>query len=168
MLALLLCSEAYAKALVKFLKSAHVPQETFTEKFENCVVILTADNRLGFSDVDLTPEGRKPSKALHVSIECRGTTLAHRLDCEGLTLKPSNIVVRDFDDSKRMVHGEVDIPIKVGSQIFDSTFYVMDILSAYSCLLGLPWIHGAGAVTSSLHQKLQYPMKGKFVTVYGE
>ena len=28
MLALLLCSEAHAKALVKFLKTLHVPQET--------------------------------------------------------------------------------------------------------------------------------------------
>ena len=45
-----------------------------------------------------------------------------RLDCDGLTLKPSNIVVRAFDSSKRMVHGEVDIPIKVGTQTFDSTF----------------------------------------------
>ena len=33
-----------------------------------------------------------------------------RLDCEGLTLKPNNIVVRAFDGSKRMVHGEVDVP----------------------------------------------------------
>ena len=33
-----------------------------------------------------------------------------RLDCEGLTLKPSNIVVRTFDGSKRMVHGEVEFP----------------------------------------------------------
>ena len=47
-----------------------------------------------------------------------------QLDCEGLTLKPSNIVVRAFDGSKRMVHGEVDIPVKVGSQTFGSTFYV--------------------------------------------
>ena len=59
-----------------------------------------------------------------------------RLDCEGLELKPSNIIVRAFDGSKRMVHGEVDIPIRVGSQVFDSTFYVMDIRPSYSCLLG--------------------------------
>ena len=94
---------------------------------------LTADNGLGFSDVELTVKGRNHNDALHVSIECRGTTMAHvlvdtrsslnvlpkkaldRLDCEGLTLKPSNIVVRAFDGSKRMVHGEVDILVKVGS-----------------------------------------------------
>ena len=104
-----------------------------------------------------------PYHILYVSIECRGTTLSHvlvdtdsslnvlpkkaldRLDCEGLTLKPNNIVVRAFDSSKRMVHGEVDIPIKVGTQTFNSTFYVMDILPSYSCLLGGHWIHRDGA-----------------------
>ena len=155
--------------MIIFLKKAHVPQETTVDQFENCVASLTADNGLGFSDTDLTPVGRNHNKALHVSIECKGTTLAHvlvdtgsslnilpkgslkRLDCEGLVLKPSDIVVRAFDGSKRMVHGEVDLPIKVGSQNFNSTFYVMDIRPAYSCLLGYPWIHGAGAVTSTLH-----------------
>ena len=67
-----------------------------------------------------------------------------------------------------MVHGEVDIPIRVGSQVFDSTFYVMDIRPSYSCLLGRPWIHKAGAVTSTLHQMLKHPMKGKIFTVHGE
>ena len=75
-----------------------------------------------------------------MSMECRGITLAHvlvdtgsslnvlpkkaldRLACEGLTLKQSNIVVRAFDGSKRMVHEEVDIPIKVGTLTFDLTF----------------------------------------------
>ena len=76
-----------------------------------------------------------------------------RLDCEGLISKPSNIVVKAFDGSKRMVHREVDIPVKVGSQTFGSTFYVMDIRSSYSCLLGRPWIHEVGAVTSTRDQK---------------
>ena len=90
------------------------------------------------------------------------------LDCENLILKPSDIIVRVFDGSKRTVHGEVDLPIKVGTQIFNSTFYIMDIRPAYSCLLGLPWIYKAGAETSTLHQKLKYPVKGRIVTVYGE
>ena len=90
------------------------------------------------------------------------------LDCEGLVLKPSNIVVRAFDGSKRMVHGKVDISVKVGYQNFASTFYVMNIRSSYSCLLGRPWIHKAGAVTSTLHQMLKYLVKGKIVTVRGE
>ena len=125
MLALLLCSEAHAKALIKFLKTAHVPQETSADQFQDCVASLTADNGLGFSDADLTPKGRKHNDALHVSVECMGTTLSHvlvdtgsslnvlpkkaldRLDCEGLTLKPSNIVVRAFDGSKKIGRAHV-------------------------------------------------------------
>src|ERR1051325_83637 len=186
MLALLLCSEAHAKALVKFLKNAHVPQDTTTDQFEVCVASLAASNGLGFSDAVLTPAGRKHNKALHISIECTGITLSHvlvdtgsalnilpkiafdRLDVEGLVLRPRDIIMRVFNVSNRTVLGELTLPVKVGSQTFDSTFFVMDIRPAYSCLLGRPWIHGAGAVTSALHQKLKYPVKGKVVTVCGE
>ena len=46
---LLLCSEAHAKALISFLKTAHVPHETSAVQFTDCVASLTADNGLGFS-----------------------------------------------------------------------------------------------------------------------
>ena len=69
MLSLLLCSDAHAWTLIKFLKKAHVPHETTTDQFENCVASLTADNGLGFSDADLTPLGKNHNKALHVSVE---------------------------------------------------------------------------------------------------
>ena len=35
MLSLLLCSEAHAKALIAFLKTAHVPQETSADQFKD-------------------------------------------------------------------------------------------------------------------------------------
>ena len=76
--------------------------------------------------------------------------------------------VRAFDGSKRVVHREVDIPVKVGSQTFGSTFYVMDIKPSYFSLLGRPWIHKAGAVTSTLHQMVKSPVKGKIVMVRDE
>ena len=79
MLALLLCPEAHAKALVKFLKTANVPQETTVDQFEDCVASLTADNGLGFSNMDLTPKGKRHNDALHVSVECTGTIMAHVL-----------------------------------------------------------------------------------------
>ena len=58
MLSLLRCSEAHAKALISFLKTAHVPQETSAVQFTDCIANLTADNGLGFSDADLTEIGR--------------------------------------------------------------------------------------------------------------
>ena len=86
MLSLFLCSEAHAKALIAFLKTAHVPQETSTDQFKDFVASLTADNGLGFSDTDLTAKGKNHNDALHVSIECRGTTLAHVLVDTGSSL----------------------------------------------------------------------------------
>ena len=44
----------------------------------------------------------------------------------------------------------------------------MDIVPAYSCLLGRAWIHEAGVVTSTLHQKLKFVREGKVVIVNGE
>ena len=47
---------------------------------------MEEDNDLGFSDVELTPRGRKHNEALHVSVECRGTTLAYVLVDTGSSL----------------------------------------------------------------------------------
>ncbi|KAI5396120.1 hypothetical protein KIW84_062354 [Lathyrus oleraceus] len=119
-------------------------------------------------------------------MECKGVVFSHvlvdtgsslnvlpkkalmKLDCNGIILRPSNFVVRAFDGSKRSIFGEVELPVKIGPQVFKSTFYVMDIQPAYSCLIGRPWIHAADAVTSTLHQKLKYELEGQVVTVCGE
>ncbi|PKI73139.1 hypothetical protein CRG98_006481 [Punica granatum] len=45
---------------------------------------------------------------------------------------------------------------------------VLDIPNAFSLLLGRPWIHSAGAVPSTLHQKLKFIMEERLITVKGE
>jgi len=147
---------------------------------------VNASHGLGFTDLDLTVDGRNHNKALHISMECKGAVLSHvlvdtgsslnvlpkkalaKLDCEGLILRPTDLVVRAFDGSERAVFGEVELPVKIGPEVFKSVFCVMDIQPVYSCLLGRPWIHAVGAVTSTLHQKLKYILAGKVVTVCGE
>jgi hypothetical protein len=119
-------------------------------------------------------------------MECKGAVLSHmlvdtgsslnvlpkkalaKLNCEGLILTPTDLIVRAFDGSKRVVFREVELPVKIGPEVFKSVFYVMDIQPAYSCLLGRPWIHAAGDMTSTLHQKLKYIWDGQVVTVCGE
>lgn len=109
---------------------------------------------LGFSDEELPAEGRNHNKALHISIECVDIMLSRvlvdsgsslkvlpkgslsKLAIEGLTMKPSERVVREFDGSRRIIIGEVDLTIKVGPHTFFTTFFVMDIYPAYTCLLG--------------------------------
>ena len=64
--------------------------------------------------------------------------------------------------------GKVDLLMKIGPCLFQITFQVMDIHPAYSCLLGHPWIHEVGAVTTTLHQKLKIVKNGKLVIVGDE
>ena len=44
----------------------------------------------------------------------------------------------------------------------------MEIFPSYTCLLGRPWIHVEGDVTSTLHQRLKFVVGGKIVMVGGE
>ncbi|PKI74808.1 hypothetical protein CRG98_004826, partial [Punica granatum] len=45
---------------------------------------------------------------------------------------------------------------------------VLDIPNAFSLLLGRPWIHSAGTVPSSLHQRLKFIVEEKLITVKRE
>ena len=83
-------------------------------------------------------------------------------------MRYSGVIVKAFDGSRKTVIGEVDLPVKIGPSDFQITFQVMDIHPAYSCLLGRPWIHKAGVVTSTLHQKFKFVKNGKLVIVSGE
>ena len=83
-------------------------------------------------------------------------------------LRPSSIVVRAFDGSHREVRGKIDLPVQIGPHTCQVTFQVMDINSAYSCLLGHPWIHSVGVIPSTLHKKLKIVVEGHLVIVPGE
>ena len=176
----------HREALVKFLRTTHVPQEISICQFEGVVNNIATSLSLGFSDEELPAEGRNHNKALHISIECVDTVLSRvlvdigsslnvmpkssfaKLTIEGLVMKPSELIVRAFDGTRRTIIGEVNLPMKIGPHTFLITFFVMDIYPAYSCLLGRPWIHSAGAVTSTLHQKLKFLADDKLVVVEGE
>ncbi|XP_058763854.1 uncharacterized protein LOC131637289 [Vicia villosa] len=185
-LQLLLSSEAHRDSLMKILNAAHVAKEITVDQFDGVVANLTSGARLGFDDSELPPQGRAHNKALHISIRCGSTSLSRvltdtgsslnvlpktslmKLTLEGIIIRPSSMVVKAFDGSQSTVFGEVDLPIKIGPHTFYITFQVMDIEPAYTCLLGRPWIHSAGAVTSTLHQKLKFLTEGKLVVIEGE
>lgn len=138
---------------------------------------------MGFNDDELPVEGKNHNKALHISLKCIDTILSRvlvdtgsslnvmpkttlmKLPMEGMNMKPSTLIVKAFDGSRRAVIGEVDLPIKIGPTFFKITFQVMDIHPDYSCLLGRPWIHYAGAVTSTLHQKLKFITNDKMIVI---
>ena len=78
------------------------------------------------------------------------------------------MVVKAFDGTKREVLENIKLSIQVGPSTFDSEFIVMDINPSYNCLLGRPWIHMAGAVPSTLHQKVKFVVEESLITVAAE
>lgn len=159
---LLLNSEKHHESIMKILSATHIT-----------------------SDHDLPPQGRAYNKALHIFVYCGKTYLSKvlvdirsslnvmsktslmKIAMDGLVIRPSNMVVKAFDGSQSPVFGEVDLPIVIGLDTFYITFQVMDIEPTYTCLLGRPWIPLAGAVTSTLHQKMKFMVEGTIVIIDG-
>jgi len=186
LLDLLMHSTSHRKLLMKILNGAHVEKNIPLDSFEGIVSNITANNYLTFTGEEIPTEGRGHNKALHVFVKCLDHVIARvlidngsslnvmpkatlgKLPCEGIHMKPSAMILRAFNGSKREVMGEVELPIQIGPCVFQVTFQVMDILPAYSCLLGRHWIHSTGVVPSTLHQKLKYVMGDKLVIVSGE
>ena len=46
-------------------------------------------------------------------------------------------------------------------------FIVVDAFSLYTTIMGRPWLHSLGAVSSTLHQKVKYPFRGQVLEIVG-
>ena len=64
--------------------------------------------------------------------------------------------------------GEVTLPVQIGPCTFKIEFQVMDVDPAYTMLLGRPWIHDAGAVPSTFHQKVKFVEGDRVITIEAE
>jgi len=185
-LSLLLHSEVHRDALLKVLNEAYVPPDISVDKLDRLVSNITADNHISFTDDEIPPDGRGSYKALHITTHCKGRVLPkvlidngsalnvmplitlNKLPVDSSYIKRSHTVVRAFDRTCREVTGNITIPLQVGPCTYEVDFQVMDISPSYNCLLGRPWIHAAGAVPSSLHQKLKFVIDDKVVSVGAE
>ncbi|XP_052484906.1 uncharacterized protein LOC128039989 [Gossypium raimondii] len=184
-LALLLNSEGHRNALLKVLNETYVADNISVNKLDRLVGNISADNFISFSD-EIPPGGMGSTRALHITARCKGCILPgvlvdngsalnvlplstlNRLPVDSSHMKSCQNVVRAFDGTERKVMGRIDIPLLIGPTVYEVDFLVMDIKPSYSCLLGRPWIHSAGAVPSSLHQKLKLVSEGWVVTIDAE
>ena len=46
-------------------------------------------------------------------------------------------------------------------------FIVVDAYSPYIAIMARPWLHALGAVSSTLHQKVKYPLGGQIEELVG-
>jgi hypothetical protein len=143
-------------------------------------------NYLYFMKDELDAEGTGHNKPLYVTVRCKDCLIGkvlidngsafnvlprHMLDempVDPSHMQPSVMMARAYDGSPRQVIGTIEVELAVGPQVFLVTLQVMDIHPSYSMLLGRPWIHYAGGVTSSLHQCLKYIANGVLITIKAE
>ena len=62
--------------------------------------------------------------------------------------------------------GTLSTHVMIGPVRCSILFQVLRIQSSFNLLLGRPWIHEAGAIPSSLHQKLKFIHEGCIITIH--
>ncbi|XP_070022576.1 uncharacterized protein [Nicotiana sylvestris] len=186
LLSLLMNSTEHQKVFIKTLNEAYVPIETTVEQLERMAERFFTINQISFSKNDLPPEGATHNKALHLTVKCEGyyvkrvmldggsvvdicpfSTL-QRMEIETERIRPNNVCVRAFYGIKRDTIGEIDLILTIGPVDFEVTFQVLDMDTSYNFLLGRPWIHAAGAVSSTLHQMVKLEYEDQEIIVHGE
>ena len=61
--------------------------------------------------------------------------------------------------------GTLEIELLIGPATFVTMFQVLRTPTSFNLLLGRPWINRAGAIPSSLHQKMKFIHEGQVITV---
>ncbi|KAL6323896.1 hypothetical protein AAG906_005893 [Vitis piasezkii] len=69
---------------------------------------------------------------------------------------PSNQIVRAYDNTRREVMSTLEIELLIDPTTFITVFQVLRIPTSFNLLLGRPWIHRAGAIPYSFHQKISH------------
>ena len=91
---------------------------------------------------------------------------------KGLNLRPKDLTAYDsplvsFDGKVVISRGQIRLPMQASSEVVEVDFIMVDAYSPYTTIVARPWLHGLGAVFSSLHQKVKYPMGGQIEEIVG-
>ena len=170
-------------ALIRALSRIRVDTATTLGRL---IPFLTANRAICiiFSNNDLPPEGSDHVRPLFINVACSGRRVSSVLLDNGSTLnvcplvtaialgfspfdfEPSIQTVRAYDETQRTVMGTLTTHIMIGPVIYSILFQVLRIQSSFNLLLGRPWIHEAGAIPSSLHQKVKLMHEGRIITIH--
>ncbi|XP_030964576.1 uncharacterized protein LOC115985815 [Quercus lobata] len=140
---------------------------------------------LGFSDEDKFGTIQPHDDALVVAFRIRGYDVKRVMIDQGngaeimypdlykrLNLKPKNLTAYSsplvsFEAKMVIPKGQIRLPMQTGSDVVEVDFIVIDAFSPYTTIMGRPWLHTLGAVSSTLHQKVKYPSGGQVLEIVG-
>ena len=91
---------------------------------------------------------------------------------KGLALKHEDLATYSsplvsFEGKMVVPKGQIRLPMQAGKDVVEVDFIVVDAFSSYTAIMGRPWLHSLGAVSSTLHQKVKYPSRGQVLEIVG-
>ena len=92
---------------------------------------------------------------------------------KGLGLKQENLTKYDtplvgFNGKVVVLEGKISLPVMTKGKEVMVNFIVVNAFSPYMAILGWPWIHAMGAVPSTLHIKVKFPIEDGVIVVRGD
>ena len=72
-----------------------------------------------------------------------------------------------FEGKMVIPKGQIRLPVQVGTDVAEVDFIVVDAFFPYTAIMGRPWLHSLGAVSSTLYQKVKYPSGGQVLEIVG-
>ena len=182
---LLASSSTHRDALIRALSQIRVDSATTPG---GLIHFLTANRAtcIVFSDDDLPLEGSDHVRLLFIDVSCSGPRVLSVLLDNGSALNvcplvtaialgfspfdfgPSIQTIRAYDGTQRTVMGTLTTHVMISPVRYSILFQVLSIQSSFNLLLGCPWIHEAGAIPSSLHQKVKFKHEGRIITIQSD
>ncbi|RVW76831.1 hypothetical protein CK203_043067 [Vitis vinifera] len=126
---------------------------------EGLIHMMTAGRAtcIVFSDDDLPPEGSGHTRPLYISVGCSGRRVPSVLLDNGSALNVCPLATAIALGTHHPISVHPLRPFEL------MTAPVLRIPTSFNLLLGRPWIHRAGAIPSSLHQKVKFIHEGQVV-----
>ena len=91
---------------------------------------------------------------------------------KALGLKPENLMTYSsplvsFEGKMVVPKGQIRLPVQTRLDVIEVDFIMVDAFSPYTAIMGRPWLHSLGAISSTLHQKVKYPSGGQVLEIVG-
>ncbi|KAB5563761.1 hypothetical protein DKX38_003815 [Salix brachista] len=76
-------------------------------------------------------------------------------------LFPSHLMIQGFNQGGQNAIGKIRLAMHMEDMESNALFHVIDAKTTYNMLLGRPWIHENGIISSTLHQCFKYCRNGQ-------
>ena len=70
-----------------------------------------------------------------------------------------------FEGKMVVFKGQIRLPVQTRTDVVEVDFIVVEAFSPYTAIMGRPWLHSLGAISSILHQKVKYHSGGQVLEI---